>query len=170
MKNKINDQPLVSGAAETPSQRRRLDEIEMDAMARVLDCSERVCRNQLVANKLRGDSCLHALTYVTCTYATTTTATTTTTTTTTTHSHNYDCDHDHNHYYDSDHDQYHIHDSTTKTSTKTSTTTTTTTTKRAGKTQKRTGMTSLGSPNVSSQSVSSFFGRNGPGKPRNRLG
>ena len=120
---------------------------------------------------------MHALTYVTCTYATTTTATTTTTTTTTTHSHNYDCDHDHNHYYDSDHDQYHIHDSTKKTSTKTSTTTTTTTTKRAGKTQKRTGMTSLGSPKVSSQSVSGFLAEKGrenretdwddtPGEPR----
>ena len=53
---------------------------------------------------------MHALTYVTCTYATTTTATTTTTTTTTTHSHNYDCDHDHNHYYDSDHDYDYNHD------------------------------------------------------------
>ena len=43
-------------------------------------------------------------------------------------------------------------------------------TKRAGKTRKRTGMTSLGSPGVSSQSVSGFFGRKGPGQPQKGLG
>ena len=42
--------------------------------------------------------------------------------------------------------------------------------KRAGKTRKRTGMTSLGSPGASSESVSGFFGRKRPGKPQNGLG
>ena len=39
-----------------------------------------------------------------------------------------------------------------------------------GKTRKRTGMTSLGSPGLSSQSVSGFFGQKGLGKPPNGLG
>ena len=42
--------------------------------------------------------------------------------------------------------------------------------KRARKTRKRTGMTSLGTPGVSSHSFSGFLGQKGPGKPRNGLG
>ena len=38
--------------------------------------------------------------------------------------------------------------------------------KKGGKTRKRNGMTSLGSPGVSSQSVSGFFDRKGLGKPK----
>ena len=38
------------------------------------------------------------------------------------------------------------------------------------KNRKRTGMTRLGSPGLSSQSISGFLGREGPGKPRNGLG
>ena len=42
--------------------------------------------------------------------------------------------------------------------------------KRAQENLKRTGMTSLGSPGLSSESVSRFSGRKGPTKTRNRLG